>query len=364
MKISHTLSRYLAKNYMVNLILLTLALFSVIYLFDTVELLRRASKHTEIPLSLVLEMGLLKLPEVGQTILPFAVLFSAIFTFWQLTRRYELIVVRASGFSVWQFLAPVLAVAVAAGFLQMTIINPVGALLIGKFQQLEKTYLKQEENQIALLKEGLWLRQGTDHGYMILHAGKINQADWSLQDTSVLFFDKSDQFLQRIDAPEAQLEKGQWIFHRVNSYRVGGQPQKLDNFSIPTSLTAAEVEDSFSSPAAMSFWRLPAHIRTLKETGFDASRLRVHYQSLLAQPLMFAAMILLAASVSMRPPRFRGAFMLIVAGIMIGFVVFFLSSFLQALGSSRQIPVVLASWSPALISMLLGLSVVINLEDG
>ncbi|MCF6320014.1 MAG: LptF/LptG family permease, partial [Proteobacteria bacterium] len=86
---------------------LLVGLFAVIYLFDTVELIRRASKRGDIPISLILQMGLLKLPEVGQTIFPFAVLFSAMYTFWQLTRQYELIVVRASGFSVWQFLLPI-----------------------------------------------------------------------------------------------------------------------------------------------------------------------------------------------------------------------------------------------------------------
>ena len=79
---------------------------------------------------------------------------------------------------------------------------------------------------------------------------------------------------------------------------------------------------------------------------------------------MFAAMVLLAATVSIRPPRFRGAAVLFAIGIFIGFVVFFASGFLQALGASGQIPAMLAAWSPALICFLLGLSVMMNLEDG
>jgi lipopolysaccharide export system permease protein len=124
------------------------------------------------------------------------------------------------------------------------------------------------------------------------------------------------------------------------------------------------VENSFSSPSTMSFWRLPSHIQTLEETGFDPARLRVSYQSLLAQPLLFAAMILLAASVALRPPRTHGTLILIIVGVFLGFLIFFMSSFLEAMGSTRQIPVPLAAWSPALISFLLGLGVMMNLEDG
>ena len=85
MKLSLTLNRYLGRTYLLNLLFMIVGLLSIIYLFDTVELLRRAAKKDNVPLSLILQMGLFKLPEVGQMILPFAVLFSAMFTFWNLT---------------------------------------------------------------------------------------------------------------------------------------------------------------------------------------------------------------------------------------------------------------------------------------
>ncbi len=364
MKVSPTLSRYLARTYIINTLFLLAALLGVIYLFDTVELMRRAGKMQGVPMSVILQMGLLKLPEVGQMLLPFAILFGAMFTFWQLTRRYELIVVRAAGFSFWQFLAPVIGVAVVAGFLHIAIINPIGALLLGRFEQMENTYLNQQENQIALFKEGLWLRQGTKDGYVILHAGKIQQPAWQLHNVMTLYFTKDDQFIKRADAATAILGKGQWNFEDVTISTPASQPEHRETDSLPTALTIADIEESFSSAAAMSFWKLPTHIRTLEETGFDASRLKVYYQNLLAQPLMFAAMVLLAAAVSMRPPRRGGALSYFAAGIFMGFVIFFLSSFLQALGASHQVPVFLAAWSPAIISMLLGISVMMNLEDG
>lgn len=364
MKISPTLSRYLARIYIINTLCLFAALLAVIYLFDTVELMRRASRIADVPTVVVLQMGLLKLPEVGQLLLPFAILFGAMFTFWQLTRRHELVVVRAAGFSFWQFLAPIVAVALVAGILHVTAINPAGALLVGKFKQLEDRYLDRQDNQIALFREGLWLRQATEEGYVILHAGKIAQPSWELKDVMALYFKAGDQFMRRVDAESARLETGQWVFSNVIVSAPDTQPVRMEAERLPTLLTIADIEESFSSAEAMSFWRLPGHIRTLEETGFDASRLKVYYQNLLSQPLLFAAMVLLAAAVSMRPPRSGGAFSFFAIGILIGFAMFFMSSFLQALGASHQLPVMLAAWAPAFISMLLGLSVMMNLEDG
>lgn len=363
MKITPTLSMYLARRYFVNMLYMLLVLLAIVYLFESVELIRRASKREDIPLGLILQMGLLKLPKEGQVLLPFAILYSAMFTFWQLTRRHELVVVRAAGFSFWQFLAPIVGVAVLAGILHMTIINPVSSVLISKFQSMERMVIEQKESQIALFKEGLWLRQTTEEGYVILHAKKIQPPGWTMQNPLALFFNKDDQYLRRMDASRAKLEDDRWVFEDVTINQVDGAKHQ-DLFILPTSLTRTDVENSFSLASSMSFWRLPSHIQTLEETGFDPSRLRVYYQTLLAQPLLFAAMVLLAAAVAMRPPRMHGTLSLIIAGVFIGFVLFFMSSFLQAMGSTRQIPVLMAAWAPALISFLMGLGVMINVEDG
>ena len=379
MKITYTLSRYLAIRYVINLLVLLGTLLGLIYLFDVIELLRRSGKADGVSTGLVLEMALLKLPEVGQMLFPFAILFSAIFTFWQLTRRYELIVLRASGFSVWQFLMPVLLCAMATGIILITIINPIGAVLISKFEHLERTYLSRQENQIAVFQEGLWLRQSIliddgktaedggkslTPGYVILHAQKIKQPDWVLQNVTALYFTTNNDFFQRVDSKSATLEGGFWIMNDAVIHRSLLEPQRMDIYSLPSNLSVQDIEESFSSPRSMSFWKLPSYIRTLEQTGFDAARLKVYYQNLLSLPVMFMAMILLAATVSLRPPRASGTFLMVCLGVFMGFIIFFLSNYLQALGSSQQIPVFLAAWSPALICLLLGLSVLINLEDG
>ena len=178
-------------------------------------------------------------------------------------------------------------------------------------------------------------------------------------------------FLQRVDADNASLKQDFWVLNNVtiNKNEIDGTQTRnkkieWETYTVPTTLTVKDIQESFASTTSMSFWKLPAYIRTLEQTGFDATRLRVHYHSLLSQPLMFCAMILLAATVSMRPPRSKGTFTMIASGVFIGFIVFFLSTFLQTLGSSQQIPVILAAWSPALIAFLLGMSAMMNIEDG
>lgn len=361
------MSFYLAKLFTVNFLSIFGILMAIVYLFSTMELLRQASKVEQISLGMILKMGIYKLPDLGQTLLPFAILFGAMFTFWMLARRHELVVVRGAGFSVWQFLAPILIVAALTGVIQCTILNPISAAMLGRYDALEAKYFMRDKGIVTtLFDKGIWLRQmeNGDKGYMIVHADRIILPQWQMNNVMALFFDNNDNFLRRIDSSGAKLGEGAWLFDNAQVYQSQKPVERSASVSMPTQLTRHDIEESFSSARSQSFWKLPAYIKTLTETGFDATRLRIHFQSLLAAPVLFLAMVLLAASVSMRPPRFQRSFELIAAGVLMGFLVFFISSFLQALGASQQIPVILAAWSPALVSLLLGITAILSLEDG
>lgn len=360
-----TLFRYLARVYGFNLLALTMILLGIVALFDTIELLRRAAKYADVGFGLVLRMEFLRLPELAMTIAPFIVLFAALFSFWQLGRRQELVVLRSSGVSVWQFLSPIVCVALLSGIFVVAVLDPISAAFYSRYDVLNKTYLKRENaSVIALFDEGMWLKQATEGGHAILHASKIEMPEWRLHNVMVLFFDQNDVFAERMDAPSAQLKSGNWLLKEAVLNIPGHSFRKSEQAMIPTNLTVTDIEESFSAPETMGFWNLPSYIGTLEGTGFDSTRLRIHFQSLLALPLLFASMVFLAACVAMRQSRQGGGFSFVLIGVVAGFVVFFVSNFLQALGASHQLPVFLSAWSPALLSTLVGISVLLSLEDG
>jgi lipopolysaccharide export system permease protein len=51
-------------------------------------------------------------------------------------------------------------------------------------------------------------------------------------------------------------------------------------------------------------------------------------------------------------------------GIFSGFVIYFVSDLVAALGLSGSIPVIMAAWAPVGISILLGTVLMLHLEDG
>ncbi len=366
MKLSGTLSIYIGRNFLLSFLAFFLGLLALILLLDTIELLRRASSKPHVTLMLVIQMALFKLPYMGQLLFPFAALFGGMTAFWRMSRSQELAVTRAAGISVWQFLLPVLVIALLLGAFKVTAFNPLASATLTRFQALEAIHLKGQKSILEISGNGLWLRQGTAEGHAVVHAANLlSQEDRvELIDTVTFLYQGQDTFIGRVDADRAILGEGFWRMENawVNSPET--PPERLNEYWLETDLTFARIQDNFASPETMSFWKLPDFIQTLEDAGFSAVRHRLQWHALLATPLLMCAMVLIAATFALRHAR-RGATTAVIAsGVFAGFVLYFFSDVVFALGLSESIPVTLAAWAPSGVALMLGLAMLLHLEDG
>jgi lipopolysaccharide export system permease protein len=84
----------------------------------------------------------------------------------------------------------------------------------------------------------------------------------------------------------------------------------------------------------------------------------------LALPLLFSAMVFMAASFSLRLARLGGMPQLMLAAVLSGFGVYFLGDVTGALGQSGILPLPLAALAPAAAASLLGMTLLFHEEDG
>lgn len=366
MYLSPLLSFYLARQFFVQFLMFMGGLLSVIFIFDAVELIRRLGKYNNLSIDILLPMTLLKLPGLGLQILPFAILFSSVFCLWRLTRSYELVSIRAAGVSAWQFLFAPMGVALAIGLFSIMLLNPIAAVMTERYEEMESRYISfTPETTINLSSNGLWLRQAMPEGMAIIHAVNIKTPEWILSPATAFFFDAKQDMTYRIDAEQMTLGDKVWIFKDASSYNItDNHTEYFDTLSMPTTLTRHEIESRFDSPGTISFWQLPTYARVMAATGFSASALWSHYYSLLSQPLLNVALVLLAAATALRSPRYLKGWWIVISTMLTAFLVFFLGDLLEALGISERLPLLLSSFAPSLISLLAGVSFLLYREDG
>jgi len=370
MNIAVTLSIYISRQFTIATVGMILALSGLVSMFDFIELLRRSASWPDATFGLVSEIAALRLPYIAMEILPFAILLGGILCFWRLTRSSELIVARAAGISAWEFLAAPTLCALLLGVIATAAISPVSSVMLARAEALDNAYLKNGGGPLALNGGELWLRQAdralTPQGVAIIHAHGVELHGRQLRarDLSVFRLDGGDRLITRIEAARATLERGNWLLENARSIRPDQLPEPPHPVSLPTDLTVGRVQDSFASPDTLSVWTLPDFIGLLDRSGFSSIRHRLHFQALLALPLLTATMALVAAGFSMRPARRGGVARMIGGGVATGFALFMVSKVAAEFGQSGALPVVLAAWAPALSGLMLALALLLHTEDG
>lgn len=353
-----TLSLYIVRRLLTSIAVTYLILFSIIYLIDFVEVLQRASGDSTI--FDVILLGLQRTPIIAEEVFPFIVLFGSIAAFVSLSRRMELVVARATGVSIWQMVAPALLGAAFLGIAVTAFHNPVATYLKEKSIAFQAAVFGRALNTSG----GLWLRQRSDDDQSIIRAAASRDKGRSLAGVTAFIFTPEGALKERVDSAEAVLRNGYWEMASARVVRPGSPPQSHDVYRVGTNLTPDQIAETIATPGTISFWELPRVITQWDEAGIRTEKFRLRYQELMARPLVYATMVLIAATVSLGFARFGGLGKAILGGVIAGFMLYVGGEMAGDLGAAGFIVPFVAAWVPSAIGVLLSVTVLLYQEDG
>ncbi len=361
---NNTLGRYFASRFVIAALGVFVAIFVLLVLVDYIEMVRKTSGLASASAITVAETSLFRVPQLLEKMMPFCILIGAMTCYLALSRRLELVVARAAGVSAWQFIAPALASAIALGILATTAYNPISADLSERSKRMEAELFGSAPGGGIQDASGFWINQVNSDGQVIINAARSEQQGVRLTGLTLFRFDNDFQFKERIEAREATLEDGYWLFKSARRYSLDGPPVDQDSFRLATSLTPAQIRNSFSTPETVSFWQLPSYIRSSESSGFATAGYRLQYHKLIAQPFLLAAMVMLAASVSLRFFRFGGVQKMVLSGVGAGFLLYVLSKVTEDLSKAELMHPIAAAWLPVFVGGLTGFLALLYQEDG
>ncbi len=356
-----TLSRYILGRFCWTIAGGVGATLLLIYLIDFIEMFRRAGGVSSVGAAAAALLSLLRAPGIAEQALPFVVLGSAMFAFFNLSRRMELIVARASGVSAWQFLTPALVATLLIGIVAVTAYNPLAALLKERADSLEAQLFGNARRETDT---SLWFRQRGVDGQSIVHADQSSDHGARLAGVTVFVFAMDGEFVERVDAARAELRPGFWEISDARINAPGEEAVPANTYLLATNLTAEQVTQAFVPPDSVPFWSLPGVETRSELAGLDAHRYRLRFQTLLALPLLLVAMVLIAASFSLRFFRSGGLGLLAAGGAAAGFVLYVSTKIIGDLGGAGLLSASVAAWSPAIIGCMLGTLALLHQEDG
>ncbi|UJW85733.1 LptF/LptG family permease [Devosia sp. SL43] len=289
--------------------------------------------------------------------LPVTVLMGAILGFLDLKSRHELTVIQSSGISIWR--------AVRAP----TIVLGLVSLFIGLGAETVSTVINRglyptPPGQVNLQTPAgeIWLEQRSGDVHYVLMASGMQPGGGLLGNVTVFQISGGDG--DRLEAPEAQLEAGEWVFPTAILRTVDAQAHTVYNYRLPTTSTAAEVSLKLASTEDMTFFELA----TLLQAGVADMTVRnaaaMRLVKLLALPLVLTGSLFIAFAFTAGYRRSSNFGPAILYGIVLGFVVFVITEMADRAGSSGVLDPTFAAVGPAFVAIVIGVTVLLHKEDG
>jgi lipopolysaccharide export system permease protein len=251
-------------------------------------------------------------------------------------------------------------VAVIFGALASALLNPVAVSL----EQNALTIQAELSGSASRREATHWFRQDGADGPSIVRAASVGDGGLTLYGTTAYVFNKAGKFREKVTAPRADYRDGRWVLADAEVVSASSAPRHIDRYELPTELSASQLKRTVAQPDAVSLWSLPGFIETAKRTGLDPDRFRLAFHILLSRPLFLLAMVMIAATVSLRLARYGGTWKLILTGVGAGFLLYVLTEVVSDLGGNGIIDPVLAAWLPPIVALVFGATALLYQEDG
>lgn len=259
---------------------------------------------------------LLTAPRRAYEMLPMAALIGCLIGLGSLASNSELTVMRAAGVSIgrisWAVMKPMLALLLVG-------------ILIGEYvapwsenQAQASRAIAQGGAQAQSSKRGLWHRQGQEYVHI-----NVVRADGTLLGVTRYRFDDERRLQSSSFARRAEFNDGHWLLRDVKTthlYADHSEVSQQDEERWDIELNPQLLGTVVMEPEALSVTGLWQYIHYLADQGLNNARYWLAFWSKVLQPLVTAALVLMAISFIFGPLRSVTLGQRVFTGVLVGFI--------------------------------------------
>ena len=358
---SRTITLYMARLFVVRIIAV---LAMLVLILQTLDLLGESGKVLAYPGNGDAELWTyvsLRAPQIIARFLPFSVLLATIITLATLNQNSEVIAMKASGLSAHQVLAPLLLAALIVAGISFAFNERIVARATATLSAWEAAEFGPIP-QNASGRSNVWLRDGGN----ILRAASVSGAGNNLVLQDVIYYhrDPKGALFRITRADKAMAANPGWTLQSATAFDIGTLKRTpVGDVVLAKAVGADQVLLANVDPDGQSMASLYGSIQAMKAAGKRTAELEANLWHKISGPLSALLMPLLGAVAAFGLARSGQLFLRAVLGMGLGFAYFVVDNFALAMGNLGAYPPLLAAWSPFVLFLFIGETVLVRTEE-
>lgn len=351
------LDRYLVRELVVSILLISAVLLAMFAFFDLLHELDNIGKG-RYGLGIALLFVLLSVPGHVYEVVPVAVLIGALFALAQLARYSELVVLRVSGISMLSLSWVVLRVGMLfalATFIVGETVTPISE------KTAQRMRIQATDSVVAQdFRSGFWVKDG----YSFINIKDV-LPDARLLNVHIYEFDPEFRLRTISHAMEASYAGSYWRLTEVTQTSFAEERVRAQTFAEANwqSVIRPELLNVLlMAPEKMSAWNLYSYIQHLSANRQKTTRHEIALWSKMVYPLACMVMMVLALPFGFLQQRSGGVSAKIFLGIILGLSYQMLNRLFVHLGLLSDWPPLLSATLPTLLFCAVGVGMLVWME--
>lgn len=357
-----TIERYLARGFFTNFVILLISVSVVLQILDLLTESEDILSPAGASYASVWQYIQLRFPQLLSQFVPFTALLAAILTYSTLNQHSEITVMKASGLSAYQIIAPLVMVTMVIGVFHFIFNETIVTKSTSELRHWQKN---NYELNIPPRPEGggqTWVLDGNN----LIEASGVsrNGSLLVIDNVSIYRRNEAGQMTGITKADFGIYQDSRWILFRVRHFDISQNTiQSSPQIDWPTKIPPERFLALAVVPEQVPFGTLISAMTRLNEEGYSTGALSASLHHKLAAPAATLLMPLLAAIAAFGVVRSGRQFQRIALAMVFGFSYFIVDNLLLAMGQFGRIPPVVGAWSPFILFLAAGLMVIVYTED-
>lgn len=346
-------------GYLKILIITSITFFFIVFWFDLLELLRIAPKYS-LKFFMIMKLALMKNYNTTSKIIPLLVLISAILFFYIKNKNNEIIIAKNLGISSIGILLPIILATFLFGIINIIVMNPIGTMLLRKYQNYEAYNFKKQISLVSVSKSGIWLKSKLEEDSIIINALRVSQISNTMYNTNIFFINKLGTLQKRVSAQSILFQDNDIIVKDALIINQDFTTNAEKEMILPIKISLSQILDNLASIETISFFQLLEFIKVTRESGLSTTKYQLHFLKEILSPFLLISMAVISYFYCCNIVQRKKFDISLLLCIVTGFIMYFIASFIHTLGASGKISIFLAAIFPIITFNLFSIYLVLH----
>ena len=199
--------------------------------------------------------------------------------------------------------------------------------------------------------DGLWIKEEIENKLYIIHAKKLNKNKlrYLTINETTKYFESNNTII----AESADIISKNWKLENVSILNSNGNTKKLKSYVHNSSFNGEIISNLFSNLNALNIYELHKLSNSYLKIGYSNTDIKIHLNKVYSMPIFYILMTILGFIIINKLKNIKSKFFVIIFGVFVSVVVYYLNYFSSLLGTSGVLPIYLSVWVPLLILFLI-----------